>query len=164
MSVSALPDYRPILQPGFHVTTVSELKTMCVNNFNPLSTTRADIMDGLEQVINGLNSVNLQADIWVDGSFVTNKANPKDVDIVVRVNGPYADAAPQPVKDAITWLTTDLMAPYLCDSYYLPVYPVGHQLYDMSIRMDAYWKGWLGFSRANNPTGIAVIELNGGVR
>lgn len=157
-------DFSPLLQPGFHLSSLPGLETMCVDAFNPKSTTRENIMEGLKQVLNQLASVSLQCDVWVDGGFLTEKINPKDSDIVIRASGPYVESASQSIKDVVKWLGTDLKPKFLCHCFFLPVYPVGHQLYDFARNSDAYWKGQFGFSRANNPKGIAVIKLCGGVQ
>lgn len=157
-------DYTPLLQPGFHPSTIVGLESICVDAFNSNSTTREMIMEGLKEILNKLASVSLQCDVWVDGGFLTDKLNPVDSDIVIRANGPYVESASQGIKDVVNWIGTDLKPQFLCDSYYLPVYPVGHQHYELGRRQDAYWKGQFGFSRANNPKGIAVIKMCGGVQ
>ena len=157
-------DFSPLLQPGFHPSSLPGLEVMCVDAFNPKSTTRENIMEGLKQVLNQLASVSLQCDVWVDGGFLTEKINPKDSDIVIRASGPYVESASQSIKDVVKWLGTDLKPKFLCHCFFLPVYSVGHQLYDTARKLDAYWKGQFGFSRANNPKGIAVIKLCGGVQ
>lgn len=42
---------------------------------------RTEIMDGLEQVVAMLRSVGVFKEIYVDGSFVTDKVEPGDVDV-----------------------------------------------------------------------------------
>ena len=121
-------------------------------------------MRGLEQVISTLNSAGLQAELWVDGSFMTKKVNPQDVDIVIRVSAPYVDNGPPEVQTAVDWAKQNLKATLMCDSYVLPVYPTGHPDYSLGRNLDAFWKGQFGFSRASNPKGIAVVTLNGGVQ
>lgn len=77
-------EFPPLLEPGFHVTTLADLRSGCVTAF-PLSKSRAQIMDGLEKFVDMLRSEGIVGDLWIDGSFMTQKLDPEDVDIVLSV-------------------------------------------------------------------------------
>ena len=62
--------------------TVAQLRSLCVTAF-PLSTTRADVMEGLQSVVGRLERERVYGELWIDGSFLTNKINPNDVDVVL---------------------------------------------------------------------------------
>ena len=51
----------------------------------PSSISRSNIMKGLESLVAALNAEGLPIRVWVDGSFTTEKLNPRDVDVLVRV-------------------------------------------------------------------------------
>src|SRR5437588_12114043 len=88
-------EYPPLLAPGFHYMTVSEMARRYVQNF-PLSSTRSSIMDGLTAVTTRLVKSWVVGELWVDGSFVTEKIDPDDADVVLRIGaGLYNDGLPE---------------------------------------------------------------------
>ncbi len=160
---SGKPEYRALLPLGRHEMTLAELRQLCVDHF-PLSVTRPAIMGGLERVAEKLRLEVVEGEVWVDGSFLTEKANPEDVDIVVRCSGQFYEAATPEQKNAVDWLLSDLKNTYLCDSYFFFEWPEGHANRWLGEYMHSYWMRQFGFSRGNEMKGIAVIVLPGGIR
>jgi len=64
------PEWPPLLKHGFHPMTMDTLREMCVTAF-PLSKTRAAIMAGIEQLVLDISGYGIAAELWIDGSFVT---------------------------------------------------------------------------------------------
>lgn len=151
-------EYPPLLTLGFHPTSLADLRVMCVDNF-PKSKTRADIMDGLEQVIGKLLAENIQGEVWVNGSFLTEKKDPKDSDILLYFDGEFFDGATPSQQNSVLWLKTDLKPGYKCDSYILPYYPRAHWWYNDLEWWKAYWMRQFGFTRKDEPKGLPVIKL-----
>lgn len=152
-------EYPPLLPVGFHPMTLGEVRQLCVTRF-PLSKTRDKIMHGLEVVIKTLRQEGIVADVWVDGSFLTEKIDPEDSDIVVRIeNDVYVKGNPQQ-KSVIAWINNNLKASLLCDSYVHVEYPQGHALYSEGEWMRAYWIRQFGFSRGEEYKGMAVIQVS----
>jgi hypothetical protein len=153
-------DYPPLLPFGFHDTTAPALRDLCVNAF-PRSTTRGVIMDKLEQVINAIEAARLSGELWVDGSFLTEKIDARDVDVVL-----HGTLAPGKVDlgnpghvAAINWLGSNLKASHMCDSYtclYVAADP-------NRARWRQYWQNTFGYSRGRLCKGIAVLILGTGI-
>ena len=116
-------------------------------------------MTGIETVVGRLNIQNIQADLWVDGSFVTEKIDPVDTDIVLRVDVDFWDSANQEQRDAIEWFNTDLKTDYHCDAYFYIEYPERHPQYWFGHYSYTYWLKQYGFSRADDMKGIVVVNL-----
>ena len=117
-------------------------------------------MDGLKQVIDKLNQSGLPMVVWVNGSFLTEKLNPRDVDMVAKVKRADLVAATAVQKQTLTWFTRDdLRTPYRCDTYVFLEFEAGHQLADVTEWTKAYWLSQFGFSRAEDPKGLAVLNL-----
>ncbi|NQU58463.1 MAG: hypothetical protein HQ513_14615 [Rhodospirillales bacterium] len=117
-------------------------------------------MDGFEAVVGNLNKTGLKMEIWVNGSFVTEKLNPSDVDFAARVEGADFDNATPDQKNILWWLNTaDLKPQHRCDSYAFVEYHNGHPLGEQGEWEKAYWLRQFGFSRAENPKGLAVLQL-----
>ena len=152
-------EFPPLLPLGFHVRTLPEVRQLCVVRFTH-SLTRPSIMNGLEEVVKELNKSALHLEVWVNGSFATEKLNPEDSDIAVRFDGTEFDAATPQQKAVIRWAAeSDLVSTHKCDCYPFPEFPQGHKLYELGQWRRAYWLNKFGFSRSEQPKGLAVIKL-----
>lgn len=116
-------------------------------------------MDGFDRVVTALRAANVIGDLWVDGSFVTKKINPADVDVVLLVAGDLFDNGTEDQKAAIRWISSNVMTTHKCHSFVIPLRPDGHPEYWLSQYMYSYWIKQFGFSRSMNMKGIAVVSL-----
>lgn len=116
-------------------------------------------MQGIEEVVNRIQAANIEAEIWVDGSFLTHKPNPNDSDVLVRISSSVLDQGTDKQRELIEWIQSDLKPSYMCDSYVLPVYPSGHSHEVLNDYMRAYWLKQFGFSRGEELKGIAVLAV-----
>lgn len=157
----APPDFPCLFPLGFHRLTMANIEQVCVDQFS-LSTTRPAICDGLNVLQTVLELADVSGELWVDGSFITEKINPKDVDIVLRVNGSLYDAGTKDQRNAIDWLIDNQKLTLKCDSYVLFEYPAGHPLHDEGRWWYSYWHKQWGFSRDDDPKGIVVLALGAG--
>ncbi|WP_413666861.1 hypothetical protein ACEN9X_20300 [Mucilaginibacter sp. Mucisp86] len=64
-----------ILPPGIHICEIKELEAKFVYNLH-----RRNLYNGLVRLVQDLKSINAKA-IYVDGSFVTAKLMPGDIDV-----------------------------------------------------------------------------------
>jgi Family of unknown function (DUF6932) len=155
-----MPDYPPLLESGFHEMTPAQVRDLCVARAQfKMSTTRNTIMDCLDQVIGRLSTDGVQGDLWIDGSFLTEKINPRDADIVLRVSANFYNLAPAPALAAMDWLETDLKTPLRIDSYLsvehaAPGPGILEPLWEL-----AYWVRQFGWSREDEPKGMALVKL-----
>jgi Family of unknown function (DUF6932) len=79
MAIPPFEEPSGLLPPGDHEATLAEIRDRFCWNYR-----RREIYRGLEYVTNEL--VSHQVDkIWVDGSFVTKKERPGDVDVAYEV-------------------------------------------------------------------------------
>jgi hypothetical protein len=117
-------------------------------------------MDGLRNVVGGLNQLGFRLEVWVNGSFLTQKINPEDSDVAVRFQGEDFDAAPPAQQRQFhQYVNMDFKAVHKCDLYAFPEYNAGHALYDYGQWRKAYWLNKFGYSRAEDPKGLAVISI-----
>jgi hypothetical protein len=65
--------------------SLDELRRRCVDAF-PGSPTRSQIFGALEGLATFLCSNTVRCEIWIDGSFITEKPDPEDADITVVVD------------------------------------------------------------------------------
>jgi hypothetical protein len=117
-------------------------------------------MTGLADVLSSLNGLGFRLEAWVNGSFLTQKLNPDDSDVAVRFRGEDYDAATAAQKFAFkNFVNFDHKASSKCDLYAFPEYDQCHPLYDYGQWRRAYWLNKFGYSRAEDPKGLAVISL-----
>jgi hypothetical protein len=72
-------------------------------------------MDGLAQFVQRLVDGSVPGDLWVDGSFLTEKIDPKDVDVVVAIDGDsvYDHGTPEQ-RATIDWVIANQNATLKC--------------------------------------------------
>jgi hypothetical protein len=83
---------------------------------------------------------------WINGSFVTKKTNPKDIDLVTFLDHEMIKklgAKLDPFRPINSWNA------YGVDAYICEVYPVGHPSYKYTDSDIAYWNHQFGHSRPN---------------
>lgn len=116
-------------------------------------------MVGLENVVDELRKAGIPGDLWIDGSFLTEKIDAEDVDVVLRVSGTFADAATAEQLGAMSWLNSNLKGTHKVDSYIFAEWPDKHPHFWIGEYNYAYWLKQFGFSRGHDRKGIAVLEL-----
>ena len=100
---------------------------------------------------------------------MTERTDPEDVDLVLRIRGDFYDNATPEQQRVIDWLTDDLVQPHKCDSFIFMEWDESHPLYWTGEYMHAYWMKQWGFGREGD-TGspdlksIAVVGLTGAFR
>jgi hypothetical protein len=156
VAISEKPEFPPLLPSGLQQMSISELKTLTVEKF-PLSVTRNNIYTGLEKLLAELQRLAIQAEIWIDGSFLTEKIDPEDCDLVVRLDAEFVERCSPEQFQILTWINSNLKATLLCDSYMFVEWPEGHEGHALSIEHRAYWIRWFSHDRHGGTKGIAVI-------
>jgi hypothetical protein len=138
-----------------HEMLLPEVSQRCVDAF-PLSTTRGNLMSGVEAVCNSLSTALIPSEVWINGSFLTQKIDPADVDLAVRV---LHARLPNPGPEQLALLSRIGNKQFPgCDSYVFVEYPLGHSLHATGDMMRAYWQRQFDFSRTDNFKGIAVVR------
>ncbi len=155
-------DFPPCFKKlGLHRTHFCELRPMCVDGF-PLSFTRERIMHGLESFVVMLERRKIEGVLWVDGSFLTTKIDPDDVDVLLRVKFEFYTQARKEQREFIDWLSqTELKeTDFMCDQYVFVDYPETHRrhAHGEELRMD--WSRL--FTTSHDKTsrkGLARIQI-----
>ena len=144
----------PLLPPGLHDASLEDIRQECVEQFgnggedNP--EVRRYIMNRFEQYLSELASLNLELEIWINGSFVTEKPVPEDVDIVIF--GDAAELQAEEEKRKLRRLIQDHPKQrYKTDAYWA-------QEGDSKLR--DYWTRMFGTDRQGHPKGLYRLTLN----
>lgn len=145
-------DESPILTPGLHDIDESDLQNHFLSKF-PGSITRARLFAGLTQFISLLRQLGIPIELWMDGSFTTNKENPNDIDLVLFASETDVNNLSPPHKTQLAGLMDRVSSKHKfgCD--------VSFSIKENQ-NMRSYWRGWYGFDRNENPKGIARLTVN----
>ena len=129
-----------LLNPGFSEYKLEEIEKIFVKELSE-SQTRSNIYNGFE--------------IWLDGSFVTNKINPNDLDLVCFIE----------INDYVNNTTEinrlrQLGLQNHCDVYmaFSPNPLLPPKLIGEFTNKRNYWRGQFGFDREDNPKGMIKIK------
>ena len=150
--------YPPLLDSGFHTMNCEEIKELCVNTF-PESKRRGMLYNNFQELLLGFNRINAIihciSEIWVDGSFTTEKPEPDDIDILVVLDPLLLNQFPEEYHGAISQL---LDRKFVKLNYNIDVLPLHKNTTDYD-SMRSYWRGWFGFDRKESPKGLIRIYL-----
>jgi hypothetical protein len=148
----------PLLPPGRHVMAWEQLQQITVDTF-PDSMTRFRIWRGIRFIVERLEEAGIDAEIWVDGSFVTEKPDPADADMVFWVPFGQYQHGTHSQRDAIEWLSENLRGVLACDTYIAFHYPEEHPGRERMAERQEYWQALFGTGRLGTPKGIAVVHI-----
>jgi hypothetical protein len=148
------------LQAGFHSMTAPQIEAAFVKAF-PHSTTRCSVFAGYEKHSTDLQAIVAMYGQFINGSFVTNKNDPSDVDTVVFIDADTVDALPADDQAKLFALLSGpaTKATHMCDAYFCPIYPMGHAGYESFRANRKYWMGEFGFDRTDKPKGIVTVTV-----
>ena len=154
-------EHPPLLVPGRHVMSLEQMRSICVEDF-PLSNRRSFLWDNFVEVYTVIKANGLNGELWIDGSFLTQKTDPDDIDFTMRVNGHEYDNASEEQLSVYNWLQSD--KPHIdfnLHTFLFFEYPNGPEdLKKAGITDREYWDEWWGTSRKGVKKGFAVIQLN----
>lgn len=148
------------LPSGRFPCTELEVKDVLVNGF-PGSATRLTIYDGwigFRRAVTALLPIIMQ---WIDGSFVENKLNPNDLDLVTFVDGPTWDALPIDRRRVLGPLLTggpSCKGAWHCDCYSVTVVPRHDPLEDAYLYTRGYWDRQWSECRDDTPKGYLEVR------
>jgi hypothetical protein len=147
-------EFRPLLALGFHSLDADGRHGLCVERF-PSSVTRPKIMANLERIIAQINDHGITADIWIDGSFLTEKLNPDDVDIALVISRTAFEALSARQRIFFEYFRdTSFYNDLKIDNYGVVIDDTedGQWMY-------SYWLRQFGFSRRDLPKGILKVSV-----
>lgn len=148
-------DFSPLLEPGLHIFDEQGLRVAFVDPF-PASQRRLELLTRFLSLTQLIRSIGLDSEAWLDGSFVTTKPDPEDVDVVFFFDRAQIDTLRAPEHRTLIQLSNRplMLVRYLCDVYYDPA--------DDQARRD-YWLQKFGHDRnGHGRKGIAVFRIENG--
>lgn len=143
------------ISPGLHTYSYADFKKQFVDDFIT-SQSRSEIhnkcLEWLGLLSNAFTSI--PEEVWFDGSFISEKTNPNDVDLVVFFD---RNTFFQQHNVLETWNKVAHVGRqhYKCDAY--PGIINNQNATWDDINMRNYWRGQFGFDRFDKPKGIIVL-------
>ena len=152
----AKTDSPALLAPGMHLLTLQDLEAVAVTPF-PGAPRRAELFQGLLLWVGALRAHGLTGTLWIDGSFLTEKECPGDIDCVLW-NAAWVDpsAATPEAQHQVAKLLDKASAEALYNLDFYMEHPTPAQVF----HREAYWRGILGFCHDRiTAKGFAEITL-----
>ena len=152
-----------MLPQGFHAMSTEDLRSLCVETF-PKSRVRSEIMAGFMAIYEGYVNLKIEGELWIDGSFLTTKIDPDDIDFIALIPQWFRLHGTVEQQSYIEWMISKEDEPralFMCHTEVLEVVEDGHADYNFFLDMKNHWeKNVYGFSvKSHDPKGIAVIPL-----
>lgn len=150
------------LDPGRHVATATEIKTALVDAFST-AVTRGPLYDQWRVLNQAIEKILPIEEQWVNGSFVTTKLNPGDIDLVTHFDGARLAALDAGDRMLLKGLVAGHQSRdlHLCDSFVIAIYPNGHPWRSRYEALSAYFDGLFGKDRTGNAKGYVEVDLHG---
>ena len=147
-------EFEPLLPVGFHSLDTDRRWRLCVEEF-PTSDTRAVIMANLERLIATINSQGIVGNIWIDGSFMTKKLNPDDVDIALILSRSEFESLSTKQRLFFEHFRDTSFYDHLrIDNYGVVIDET-----DLGQWIYSYWLRQFGFSRKDEMKGILKVPV-----
>ena len=152
------PEFAPLLPPGRHIVTMDRLTRQCVGRFGT-SASRPRLMTALSVFVVGLEELVGTCDVWVDGSFMTEKQEPEDIDLSVMVEGAVFDQLAADLQNELLSLASDQPLRPDLHTFVVVTRPRDHPGHHLAEDLRAYFAQLWSVTRVGSLKGIAVLRL-----
>lgn len=147
------PDWPSLLPAGMHGLNLAGLAALTLAE--PCNTSiRIDLYARLQLYLGQIEAAGASGEVWIDGSFLTHKPDPSDIDLALFLD----DATLVALDSETIALLDDLLDRHTARERY------GIDLYmerSGDFHRAAYWRGVFGFCHDDiTPKGIAVLQFN----
>lgn len=144
-------EFEPLLEAGIHDIAKDDLSSYFVTPFLNQEK-RLKLIERFSYLIEKVEDIGISFEVWIDGSFVTNKEEPNDIDIAFFYDPNAANLLPEDKKLIFKEVANNSISKYRynCDVYFLP---------NDDIALRSYWRGWFGYTRTEKAKGFARIII-----
>ncbi|TAK45456.1 MAG: hypothetical protein EPO28_03700 [Saprospiraceae bacterium] len=156
-------DPRGFLYPHQKINlTLNAFEDMFVKGF-PQSVTRQRLFENYQIYVRDFRQLLTPVfSQWINGSFVTRKTNPRDIDIVTLIDF-QTDLEHEKII-AERFVNRKAIEVYGVDAYTLTVFPEAHRQHVQTKSDLLYWNDWFGRSWSNrtgsrHPKGYVEIQF-----
>jgi hypothetical protein len=147
-----------VLPPGVHACTDEEFTTRFAFSF-PSSTTRAEIVDGFTKFRDIAKKLEIGLLQWIDGSFVEEKVNPNDVDVISFADYEILNALNEGKRNyANDLLGTGKTRDLHTRSFFQPSCSPKHPYFPVFENQRQYWRRWFGHTRQRRNSDNELLD------
>lgn len=143
-------EYPPLLTSGFCDIAESDFERLFVVPFN--STTRKGLCAKFREWLAAIKAIPISLEIWIDGSFVTYKPDPRDIDLVCVFSEADARALRPEERKLLKRLLTPSIIKVDYGCHVFPMLRGDRDRYD-------YWVNMFGHNRSGVSKGMFRIFL-----
>ena len=150
-------DKNGYLKAGIYEIDLETFERYFIKAF-PNSTTRRYLFENYLSYIN-----DFQKDVfpyfeqWIDGSFITKKENPKDIDIVTFLDYKVYELRGEPFMDKFWSFSLEKQG---IDAYIVKTYPSSHNLFSAFLEVENYYQNLFSSDRIDQTKGIIKIKFS----
>lgn len=146
--------YLPMFPKGFHDINEDDIERVFVDPFTVGCHRRKELCGKFKEWLKAVKDIGIPLEVWIDGSFVTYKLEPVDIDILCIMNADKIRSLEPTVRNRLGELLrkSTVKLKYGCH-----VFPV----LDDDLSIYNYWVNHFGHSRSGAPKGIVRIFLGG---
>jgi hypothetical protein len=125
-------DHPPLLAPGVHYVTLGQIHRLAVERFDASRDYRKRLFHALEEFVQATLRTGLPGDLAVDGSFLTEKPEPGDVDVIFTVDFDVSEQMSAEQDAFFTSISEDKVVSCV-DSLGIIRYPRHHRLFGTTL-------------------------------
>jgi hypothetical protein len=147
--VKSKVEFPSLLSAGIHDVQLSDLQSRFVFPFaNQVQ--RQYVLSRFLVFYHKLLSFGISLEIWINGSFTTQKENPDDIDTIIFGDPVEINKLPHDKQVELSLLlnNSESKIRYSCDVYF--------SLSNDVIKR-SYWRGWFGFTRNEEAKGFVRL-------
>ena len=144
------------------LASLAEMRARYVDSY-PKSASRPKIWDGWMEHRKALDALGIKYATLVNGSFITDRLDPGDVDLCCMVDAADVNGLPSAGQTAYRALfdVAQCKKKYLCDPYAVTVYPLTHFRFQTMINSITYWSNVFGVDRRGRPKSFVIVTEGG---
>jgi len=144
-------EFKPLLEAGIHDITKNDLLNHFVTPFTKQDK-RLKLIERFNYLFEKVEGIGISFEVWINGSFVTDKEEPNDIDVAFFFDPKVANELPADKKLIFQEVANNSFSKYRynCDVYFLP---------NDRADLRSYWRGWFGFTRTEKAKGFARILI-----
>jgi hypothetical protein len=127
-------DHPPLLAPGRHYLSLADIESLCVHPFTGSARScRERLFYALEGFIQSLLQAVIRCDAFIDGSFLTKKPEPDDVDVIVLVEHGIHITLSEDQKQVLDAINNEPHFAVGVDGFALTAYPRDHEYFGTAL-------------------------------
>lgn len=145
-------EFKPLFNAGIHDISKDVLTTHFLDPFVNQDK-RKQLIERFILLLEKVESIGIKFEVWIDGSFVTEKIEPNDIDVAFFFDPIQMNALSEEKKLILLEISNNALSKvrYNCDVYFLS---------NDSVEYRSYWRGWFGFTREEVAKGFARLMIN----